>query len=85
MIIGPDFKQGKRAPTISFVHDDLVPVEVCRKLAENNITAWDGHFYAQKAIEVLGLAERGGVTRLGISLYNNDNDIDRVLGVLKSI
>jgi cysteine desulfurase family protein (TIGR01976 family) len=84
-IIGPDFRKGKRAPTISFVHDDLMPVEICRKLAENNITAWDGHFYAQKAIEVLGLAERSGVTRLGISLYNNDNDIDRVVGVLKSI
>jgi cysteine desulfurase family protein (TIGR01976 family) len=84
-IIGPDFSQGKRAPTISFVHDNLTPVEVCRELAENNIAAWDGHFYAQKAIEVLGLAERGGVTRLGISLYNDDNDIDRVVGVLKSI
>ena len=84
-IIGPDFSEGKRAPTISFVHSDLSPVEVCRKLAENNITAWDGHFYAQKAIEVLGLAERGGVTRLGISVYNNGNDIDRVVSVLKSI
>jgi cysteine desulfurase family protein (TIGR01976 family) len=84
-IIGPDFHQDKRAPTISFVHDNLTPVEVCRILAENNITAWDGHFYAQKAIEVLGLAERGGVTRLGISLYNNDNDIDKVIEVLKSI
>jgi cysteine desulfurase family protein (TIGR01976 family) len=84
-IIGPDFNQEKRAPTISFVHDALTPVEVCRKLAENNITAWDGHFYAQKAVEVLGLSERGGVTRLGISLYNNDNDIDKVIEVLKSI
>jgi cysteine desulfurase family protein (TIGR01976 family) len=84
-IIGPDFSQDKRAPTISFVHDVLKPIEICRKLAENNITAWDGHFYAQKAIEVLGLSERGGVTRLGISLYNNDNDIDKVVEVLKSI
>jgi len=84
-IIGPDFKGSERAPTISFVHEDLHPVEVCRKLADQNITAWDGHFYARKAIEVLGLAERGGVTRLGISLYNNENDIDRVTEVLKKI
>ena len=67
------------------MHDVLKPIEVCGKLAENNITAWDGHFYAQKAVEVLGLSESGGVTRLGISLYNNDNDIDKVLEVLKSI
>ncbi len=84
-IIGPDFNQDLRAPTLSFVHDALNPIEICGKLAENYITAWDGHFYAQKAIEVLGLSERGGVTRLGISLYNNENDIDKVVEVLKSI
>ncbi len=84
-IIGPDFSQAKRAPTISFVHNSLSPKDICRKLAENNITAWDGHFYAQKAVEVLGLSERGGVTRLGISLYNNTNDINKVVEVLKSI
>ena len=84
-IIGPDFSSVKRAPTISFVHKNLSPVDICRKLAENNITAWDGHFYAQKAIEVLGLSERGGVTRLGISLYNNKKDINKVVEVLKSL
>jgi selenocysteine lyase/cysteine desulfurase len=84
-IIGPDYRQNRRAPTISFVHSSLSPVDICSKLAENNITAWDGHFYAQKAIQVLGLWEMGGVTRLGISLYNNENDIDKVVEVLKSI
>jgi len=84
-IIGPEFGDGDRAPTISFVHDNMAAIDVCRILADHNITAWDGHFYAQKAIEVLGLRERGGVTRLGISLYNNEQDIEKVIGVLKSI
>jgi len=84
-IIGPDFDQKQRAPTISFVHDSLSAAEVCHHLAEQYITAWDGHFYARKAIEVLGLEERGGVTRLGISMYNNEEDIDKVVDVLKSI
>ena len=84
-IIGPEFGDKERAPTISFVHDNLSAIDVCRKLADHNITAWDGHFYAQKAIEVLGIEEQGGVTRLGISLYNNENDIDIVIEVLKSV
>ena len=84
-IIGPEFGEGERAPTISFVHDSLSAIDLCRIMADNNITAWDGHFYAQKAMQVLGLEERGGVTRLGISLYNTENDIDYVIEVLKSI
>lgn len=84
-IVGPKFGEDERAPTISFVHDHLAAIDICRILADHNITAWDGHFYAQKAIQVLGLEEGGGVTRLGISLYNNENDIDTVIEVLKSI
>jgi selenocysteine lyase/cysteine desulfurase len=84
-IIGPDFDQSERAPTISFIHDNLSAREVCHILAQHNITAWNGHFYAKKAIEILGLEEKGGVTRLGISMYNNDEDIDKVIHVLKSI
>ena len=84
-MIGPDVDQIPRAPTISFVHETLSPTEVCSKLAMHNISAWDGHFYARKAMEVLGLQERGGVTRIGISMYNNDDDIDKLLKILRSL
>ena len=53
-------------------------------MANQNICAWDGHFYAIKAIQQLGLESRGGVTRLGISLYNTKKEIDRVIEVIKS-
>ena len=84
-VIGPDFSSRERTPTVSFVHSEYSPQEVCASLAKQNICAWDGHFYAIKAIQQLGLESRGGVTRLGISLYNTKKEIDRVIEVIKSI
>ena len=77
--VGQDFSSVSRTPTVSFVMDGKTPDQVCRQLAEKNIFAWDGHFYAIRAIEVLGLLERGGVTRMGISMYNTREEIDRVI------
>ena len=84
-VIGPDFSTRERTPTVSFVHSEYSPQEVCAHLAKQNICAWDGHFYALKAIQQLGIESRGGVTRLGISLYNTRKEIDRVIEVIKSI
>ena len=84
-VVGPDFSSKKRTPTVSFVHDSFSAQEVCKKLANKNICAWDGHFYALKAIQKLGLESKGGVTRLGISLYNTKQEIDRVIEVIKTI
>ena len=84
-MVGPNFLSKKRTPTVSFVHDSLSAQEVCKKLANKNICAWDGHFYALKAIQKLGLESKGGVTRLGISLYNTKKEIDKVIEVIKTI
>ncbi len=78
-IIGQDFSSAERTPTVSFIMKGKTPEKVCEYLASKNICAWDGHFYALRAIEVLGLAEKGGVTRMGISLYNTEEEIDFVL------
>lgn len=78
-VIGPPMKVGKRAPTLSFTVAGKTPKEVCSYLADKNICAWDGHFYAIRAVEVLGLLEQGGVTRMGMSLYNLPSEIDYTL------
>jgi len=78
-IIGEDFTSTHRSPTISFTVEGKTPSQVCSYLAKKNICAWDGHFYAIRAIEVLGLLEKGGVTRLGISMYNTQEEIDMTL------
>lgn len=78
-MIGQDFSSAHRAPTVSFTLDGCTPLQVCTHLSGKNICAWDGHFYALRAIQVLGLLEKGGVTRLGISVYNTEEEIDLVI------
>ena len=77
-VYGPDFS-GPRAPTVSIAIDGVPPTEAARSLGERGVQVWDGHFYAVRAIEALGLAERGGVIRTGIVMYNTREEIDRLL------
>ena len=74
-----------RTPTVSFTFEGLTAEAVCKRLGEEGVCAWDGHFYAIRSTEVLGLLEKGGVTRMGLSLYNTESDIDRTLKVLKKM
>ncbi len=84
-IYGPDFSSERRAPTVSFTLEGYDPVEVCKAMGEKGICVWDGNFYAVRPAEVLGLLERGGVTRAGMSLYNTDEEIDRLLNGIKEL
>ncbi len=56
--------------------------ELARRAAQAGIQVWNGDFYAVKAIETLGLAERGGVLRTGVVLYNSVEEIDRLVEVI---
>ncbi len=82
-LVGQDFSSRQRTPTLSFTMDGKTPLQVCEHLAKKNICAWDGHFYAIRAIESLGLLEKGGVTRLGISAYNTKAEMDLTLEEIK--
>jgi cysteine desulfurase family protein (TIGR01976 family) len=75
-IIGPPPDPYWHTPTISFTLEGHTPADVCKFLASVGICAWDGHFYAQRAIEMLGLAVEGGVTRMGINMYNSQEDVE---------
>ena len=54
-------------------------------LGRQGIATWDGHFYAQGLIERLGLAEGGGVLRIGLSHYNTQDEVARLLEALAQI
>ena len=84
-IYGPSFETVRRAPTVSFAVDGLSPEEVCRKLANEGICAWDGNFYAIRAMEVLGLQDQGGVTRVGVLLYNTEEEVRRFAKVMRRV
>ena len=59
--------------------EGVTPQTAATQLAEEGVLVWDGDFYAVRPIEVLGLAERGGVLRAGISMYNTHAEIDRLV------
>ena len=84
-IYGQPFGTAQRAPTISFTIGSHRAEEICTRLGDKGFCTWDGHFYALRAIEVLGLLDRGGVTRVGVSLYNTMDEITRLLDELKHI
>jgi selenocysteine lyase/cysteine desulfurase len=54
-------------------------------LGAQGICVWDGDFYAARAVEVLGLKERGGLLRTGISMYTTQADIDRLLQAIAAL
>ena len=81
---GTDFS-GPRAPTVSITIDGVLPLAAARALGERGLQVWDGHFYALRAIEVLGLAERGGVIRTGLAMYNTTGEIDRLLAAVEEL
>lgn len=82
---GPDFSDSRRAPTVSIAIDGVHPTEAARRLSERAIAVWDGHFYAARAIEVLGLADRGGVIRAGMSMYTVAEEVDRLLAAVAEV
>jgi cysteine desulfurase family protein (TIGR01976 family) len=72
-----------RAPTLSFSVLNDNPKHFCSYLGENGVFAWNGHFYALRTVEVLGLRALDGVIRMGISAYTSSEEIDRVLEIIK--
>jgi cysteine desulfurase family protein (TIGR01976 family) len=72
----------RRVPTVSFTLEGLTPCEVARRLDAANIFVWDGNFYAVAVTERLGLEDRGGLVRVGLTHCNTAEEVDTLLGVL---
>ncbi len=83
---GPDFSTRDRAPTVSITLDKTTAGDAAAALGKQGICVWDGHFYAARAVGVLGLSDRGGLLRTGVSMYSAREDLERLLaGVAKLI
>jgi cysteine desulfurase family protein (TIGR01976 family) len=68
-----------RTSTVAFTVDDQSPEEVCRALGNEGLFLWDGHFYAIRLVERLGLIERGGLVRAGLAPYTTADEVERLL------
>ena len=75
----------ERVPTFAFTLDGFSPRQVAQKLADRGIAVWDGDYYAYELIRDLGLAESGGMVRVGLAHYNTTGEIDRLAGALDEI
>jgi len=68
-----------RTSTVAFTLDGYTPEEACRALGERAIFAWDGHFYAARLVERLGLMKRGGLIRVGLAPYTTEGELERLV------
>jgi cysteine desulfurase family protein (TIGR01976 family) len=82
---GPAFDGVPRAPTVSLSIDGHRPEEIAAALGDLGLQVWHGHFYALKVLEVLDLVDAGGLLRVGISMYNTRDELDRLLRALEKI
>lgn len=71
-----------RVPTFSFRLASRSPQEIAAALAGENIFGWAGDFYAHEASGRLGLRDRGGVARLGLSHYTTAGEVDRAVAAI---
>jgi selenocysteine lyase/cysteine desulfurase len=76
---GPDFSRPSRAPTVSITLGNASAAQAAASLGKEGICVWDGHFYAARAVQVLGLSDRGGLLRTGVSMYSSQEDLQRLL------
>ena len=75
----------RRVPTISFTVEGVVPDTIAKALAAQNIFVWSGHNYALEPIARMGLADKGGVLRVGLAHYNTPAEVDVLLGALQKV
>src|ERR687887_509171 len=68
-----------RVPTLMLSVAGHTPLEVARALAAERVAVWHGNYYALEVSTLLGLEPDGGV-RAGIVHYNDEDDVDRLLG-----
>lgn len=78
---GPPTMEG-RVPTFSFTLSGHAAPEIAQHLANRGIFAWAGHFYAVEVAARLGLADQGGLLRVGLCHYNTAEEVDRLIAAL---
>jgi len=68
-----------RTSTVSFAIKGINSEKVAAVLGEKGLFVWDGHFYAIRLVEILGLIDSGGLVRIGLSPYNTEEEIRRLV------
>jgi cysteine desulfurase family protein (TIGR01976 family) len=75
----------ERVPTFSFTVEGHAPRAVAEHVAAAAISTWDGDFYAWELVRALGLADAGGLVRIGLVHYNTLEEVDRLVDALHDL
>ena len=75
----------QRCPTVALRVSDHAPGELAEMLGERGFFTWHGNFYALNLTEKLGVEKDGGFLRIGLTHYNTDEEVTRLLSALREI
>ena len=71
-----------RTPTFAVSVDGVHPNAVAEGLGDLGIFVWSGDYYAVEVMRHLGVANQGGLVRIGFVHYNTFEEVDRVVAAL---
>ena len=75
----------RRTPTAFFTVAGYTPRQVAERLASRKVNVWNGDNYAWELTGALGLRESGGGVRAGLVHYNDQAEVDRLLGAVAEL
>jgi len=74
-----------RVSTFSINLKGMHPRKLAEELDKHNVYVWDGHYYAVNVVKKLGVAESGGMVRVGAVHYNTLEEVEKLGVALKKI
>jgi cysteine desulfurase family protein (TIGR01976 family) len=86
-IMGQDRAEaGSRAATIAFTLAGMPCSDAVKHLVAEHIAVRNGHFYARRCLEALGIQNTDeGIIRISLLHYNTDQEVSRLVAGLKRL
>lgn len=81
-VLGPAHGRESRVGTVSFVHASRSSREITEIVDRSGIAIRNGHMYAYRLCQALGLDPLDGVVRISLVHYNTSDEIERLIEVL---
>ncbi len=75
----------RRTPTFAVAVDGVPAAEVQRRLGNEGIFVWAGHYYAVEVMRRLGRLKDGGMVRIGFVHYNTPAELERCVTALARV
>jgi selenocysteine lyase/cysteine desulfurase len=82
-LLGPG-DASRRAPTVSFMSEKSAEV-VANELADLNIIAAWGDYYASRLMEAMGLDTKPGAVRVSFTHYTSEGEITQLIDALERV